>query len=501
MHIKAPIYQTQQIRELESLAIERFGIASQVMMQRAGKAAFDFMLRRFPHAQKITVVCGSGNNGGDGYVLAQQAHERGMKVTIWQLGNPDNMKEEAKHALDGCRKVGLPIYPFSEKSDLAHPDLIVDAICGIGAQEALRSDVVIAIEKMQRLEVPILALDIPTGINADTGEILGAAIYATATITFIGLKLGLLTGSGIAHSGELISNDLQLPAELFNYVEPVAKKTYLNIYANYLKPRTRDWHKGLSGHVLIVGGDMGYAGAPRLAALAALRVGAGLVSVATCSENAAMMNATAPEIMCHGVETAEQLGPLIEKADVIVLGPGLGQSDWAKTLWARVCGADLPHVIDADGLNLLSETTLFSDNWVLTPHPGEAGRLLNMSTQAIQQNRLEAIKAINKKFGGVCVLKGAGSLILAPNSLPVLCDKGNPGMATAGMGDILSGIIGGLIAQGIPLGDAAKLGVCLHAAAGDLAAKDGERGMIATDLLPYLRRLANYSSDLLSSRA
>lgn len=492
--IKTPIYQSQQIREFETLAEQRFGISGDVMMQRAGKAAFDFLLRRWPQAQKIAVFCGAGNNGGDGYVLAHHAHERGLKVMVWQVGSHDHLKNEAKNAFLACQAAQVPMQPFDDQADLHRPDVIVDAICGIGLHNALREEAVAAVKKMQRVHAPILAIDIPSGIDADTGQLLGAAPQATATITFIGLKLGLLTGNGIAYAGELVCSDLQLPMELFSFAEAVAEKIHLSSYAHYLKPRSRDWHKGLSGHVLIVGGELGFSGAPRMAAEAALRVGAGLVSIATRKENALVMNVDCPEIMCHGVIEAKELEPLIARADVIVLGPGLGQSDWSKQLWKQVCETNLPLVVDADGLNILADTMHNNENWVLTPHPGEAGRLLKTNSQEVQADRLAAVKAMNKEYGGVCVLKGAGSLVLAPNTLPALCDKGNPGMASAGMGDILSGVIGGLIAQGIPLGEAAKLGVCLHAMAGDLAAKDGERGMIASDLMPYLRRLSNYSN-------
>lgn len=489
--VKMPIYQTTQIRECERLALERFGLTGDVMMQRAGKAAFDFLLRRWPQAQKLTVFCGSGNNGGDGYVLAALAAERGLQVTIWQVGNQDHMKPEARAAFTICQHANIDIEAFHEKAHLNHPDLIVDAICGIGAHAVLNADVVAAIDKMQHARAPIFAIDIPTGIDADTGQVLGTAVHATATMTFIGLKLGTLTGSGIAYTGELVLNDLQFPSELFSYVEPVAEKIQLNSFANYLKPRSRDWHKGLSGHVLVVGGDLGFSGAARMAAEAALRVGAGLVSVATRVENAATMNITCPEIMCHAVTSIKDLEPLVAKADVIVLGPGLGQSAWSKMCWDYSCSQELPLLIDADGLNFLARTNKTNENWVLTPHPGEAARLIDRTAQLVQEDRLAAIHAINKRYGGVCVLKGAGTLVLGMHAVPALCDKGNPGMASAGMGDVLSGVIGGLIGQGIPLGDAAKLGVCLHAMAGDLAAKDGERGMIATDLMPYLRRLVN----------
>ncbi len=489
--IKTPIYQTQQIREFERLAQERFNITGSVMMQRAGKAAFDFLIRRWPQTKKIAVFCGGGNNGGDGYVLANQAHERGLEVVIWQVGNHDKMSEETREAFDACVNAKIEINEFNEKVPLQHPDVIVDAITGLGLQDNLRDEAVAAIKKMQKAQVPIFSIDIPTGINSDTGEVLGAAVHADATMTFIGFKLGLLTGSGMAYSGELVYSDLQLPTELFSYVQPIAEKLHLSSYAGYIKPRSRDWHKGLSGHVLIVGGDYGFFGAPRMAAEAALRVGAGLVSVATRPENAAVMNIECPEIMVHGIKKADELASLMAKADVIVLGPGLGQSDWAKELLQRVCESELPLVIDADGLNMLSKMEKTNENWVLTPHPGEAGRLIEISAQEVQSDRLEALKAISKRYGGVTVLKGAGSLVWAPNTLPALCDKGNPGMASAGMGDVLSGVIGGLLGQNIPLGDAAKLGVLIHAMAGDLAAKDGERGMKAMDLMPYLRRLSN----------
>jgi len=269
--------------------------------------------------------------------------------------------------------------------------------------------------------------------------------------------------------------------EAINYEELVKK----------LEPRTKDWHKGRSGHVLVAGGELGYSGASRMAGEAALRVGAGMVSVATRPENAVVMNSVRPELMCHGIYNAEDLLTLIAKADVIVLGSGLGLAAWAVEVWTALLTQSKPLVLDADGLNLLAKEKHRRNDWVLTPHPGEAGRLLGQKNQEIQMNRLQAANEIVKQYGGVCVLKGAGSLVVTANSA-ARCDHGNPGMATAGMGDILSGVIGGLIAQGMPLAQAAELGVCIHAMAGDLAAKEGgERGMVATDLLPHLRRLCN----------
>ncbi len=484
------IYQTAEIRELEKRAIEQ-NISGDELMLRAANAAFNYMLQRFSRTKSIAVFCGTGNNGGDGYVLARLAHEHGLDVQVYQVGDHENLKNEAKNAFLNCQEKHVRMQAFHESIELKNIDLIIDAICGIGVRDILRDSVLTAVKKIQVCDIPIFSLDVPTGIDADTGNILGTALQATATITFMGLKLGLLTGNGIAYTGDLICDELQLSKEILASVVPVAEKISLENFAQFLQPRLRDWHKGLSGHVLIVGGDKGYSGAAVMAAEAALRVGAGLVSVATHPENAVVMNVSCPEIMCHAAMTVEQLKPLVTKADVIVLGPGLGQSDWAKTLWEEVTQQKIPLVIDADGLNILAAHHKQHKNWVLTPHPGEAARLLNTTTQAIQTNRLSALRALQERYHSICVLKGAGSLVLAPPTLPAVCDRGNPGMSSAGMGDILSGVIAGLIAQRIPLGDAAKLGVYLHAAAGDLAAKAGERGTIATDLLPYLRQLVN----------
>lgn len=269
------------------------------------------------------------------------------------------------------------------------------------------------------------------------------------------------------------------------------EKLQLLQFMDYLAPRARTAHKGDFGHVLVVGGDLGYAGAARLAAEAALRVGAGLVSIATRPEHAITLNLTRPEIMCHGVNTPAELAVLLEKADVLIVGPGLGQSTWSQVCFAPILALDKPIILDADGLNWLAKAPVKKSNWILTPHPGEAGRLLKQITATIQQERGAALKLLQQTYGGVVVLKGAGSLVLGPDGEPAICLAGNPGMATAGMGDILSGVIGGLVAQKIPLLDAAKLGVLLHAMAGDAAAKTGERGIIASDLLPHLYKLVN----------
>jgi hydroxyethylthiazole kinase-like uncharacterized protein yjeF len=489
------VYQSQQIREIEQLANERLNLSSSLLMQRAGKAAYHFLIQHWPEIKKIAVFCGSGNNGGDGLVLAQFCYQRGLSVSVYLVGKIENLKEEAKEAYHACLSAGVSISEFNNDIDLREMNLVVDAICGIGLKQELRDLPLQAVEMIKQAKHPIFSLDIPTGINADTGSVMGNALSANATMTFIGLKPGLLTGQGLASAGHLTVSNLELPDDIYSSISIYAEKTNLHSYVSYLKPRSRDWHKGLSGHVLIIGGYVGFSGAPRMAAMAALRVGAGLVSIATHPDHAAMMNAQCPELMCHGINDPDDLKPLLAKANVIVAGPGLSQMPWSKMLWEVICNQTMPLIIDADALNLLSETTKSGqkshDHWILTPHPGEAARLLHDSALSIQTNRVEAAKRIQKQYGGVCVLKGAGSIIFSNKTRPAICDCGNPGMSSAGTGDILSGVIGGLVAQGLPNTEAAKLGVHLHAMAGDCASQEGERGMIATDLLPFLRQLVN----------
>lgn len=271
----------------------------------------------------------------------------------------------------------------------------------------------------------------------------------------------------------------------------LAQPISLASFKQALCPRIHDAHKGMFGHVLVVGGDYGTAGAVRLTSEAALRAGAGLVSAATHNEHIAAIIADRSEIMCHGVESAKELNSLLEKVTVIAIGPGLGQSKWSIKLFEKILKAPQPKVIDADGLNLLAQFPQKSDHWILTPHPGEAARLLNCSTQEIQNDRVAAITALQKKYGGTIVLKGAGTLIMGITHTITICEAGNPGMASGGMGDALTGVIAGLLAQHFSLQHAAEIGVCVHAEAADLAATQGERGMLASDLMPFIRRLVN----------
>jgi NAD(P)H-hydrate epimerase len=273
-----------------------------------------------------------------------------------------------------------------------------------------------------------------------------------------------------------------------------SQRLSLSQFGDKLPRRARNAHKGNFGHVMVVGGDHGMAGAAVMASQSALRVGAGLVSCATRPEHIAALVARCPEVMAHGVISGQEVEPLLERPSVIVLGPGLGQGPWGEQLLQKVMASELPLVVDADALNILAAGRVVKnphrDNWILTPHPGEAARLLGCATGDIERDRFAAVVALQQNFGGAVILKGAGTLVAA-GSIPALCSYGNPGMASGGMGDVLSGILGGLLAQGLSAEIAAQLGVCLHGRAGDLAAADGERGTSATDLLPKLRVLVN----------
>ncbi|MSR15688.1 MAG: NAD(P)H-hydrate dehydratase [Gammaproteobacteria bacterium] len=470
------------------MAITRLGVPGIELMERAGRASFELARRQWPAARRLAIVCGTGNNGGDGYVIARLAHGAGLKVTMIQCG-PVATTGDARLAYQRMCDVGVPI--SAEFSALGQADLCVDALFGIGLNKPVLGDAAAAVAAINTAKVPVLSIDIPSGLLADTGAVAGCAVQATATVTFIGLKQGLVTGAARDHVGQLFFDALEIPTALFDEVSPSATCATWEMLRPSLAPRPRTAHKGSAGHVLIIGGAHGMSGAARLAAEAALRVGAGLVSVAAHPEVAASINQGRPEIMAHGIATAGALGPLLARASVVAIGPGLGQSPWAVELFSKFRAHPGPLIVDADALNLLASDPESRERWVLTPHPGEAARLLGCDTADIGQDRFRAARALHSRYGGVVVLKGAGTLVQQGPSRTAVILGGNPGMASGGMGDVLTGVIAGFIAQGLPSSEAAVAGAALHAMAGDLAAAAGERGLLASDLMPHLRELVN----------
>lgn len=485
------VYTSAQVRGLDRTAIEVFGIPSYELMCRAGQAALECLERHWPAAAELTIVCGAGNNAGDGYVLAQLAAAAGVSVRVLSLVPAERLKGDALQAYEDFTAAGGVAEAFAAVQPLAS-DVIVDALLGTGLDRIVGGRFAEAVAAINAADVPVLALDIPSGLHADTGLPLGMAVSADVTITFVGLKQGFYLGEGMDHCGWLEFAGLGIPAQAHAEVAPPLRRLDAACIRAALPPRRRSAHKGAHGSVLLVGGAPGMSGAIRLAAEAALRAGAGLVRVATHTDSAPVVTSGRAEIMCHSVSGADELAPLVAQSDVIVLGPGLGRSDWARTLWNASLAAGLPLIIDADGLNELAEAPEKRENWILTPHPGEAGRLLGTDSRAVQGDRLGAARALTERYGGVVVLKGAGSLIAVADEARVsVCDRGNPGMATAGMGDVLSGVLGALLAQGASLRAAAHAGVFIHAAAGDEAAGFGERGLMAGDLMPLIRKWAN----------
>lgn len=484
------LYTAAGVRALDRAAIDGAGIPGRTLMERAGAAAFAELRRRWPSARRLLCLCGGGNNGGDGFVIARLARAAGLEVSVGLAADPNRLQGDALSAWQAMTEAGTEAVA-AHPGMLAGADLVVDALLGTGIDRNLEGDLATLVSALNASGLPVLAVDVPSGLQADSGRVLGCAVRAAATMSFIGLKRGLFTGQGPDYCGAIGFNDLEVPETVYQAVPPAAERWALRDFGDSLPRRARDAHKGHFGHLLVVGGDHGFAGAARMAAEAGARVGCGLTSLATRPEHAALVAAVRPEIMAHGVEGAADLLALASRATVIAAGPGLGRASWARQLLAALLDLDRPLVLDADALNLLAADPVHRHGWVLTPHPGEAARLLGSSTAEVQADRFAAVAAIQSRYGGVCVLKGAGTLITDGRALPAVCTDGNPGMASGGMGDVLTGTIAGLLAQGLGPFEAARLGVCLHGAAGDAAAAEGERGLLATDLMPWLRHLVN----------
>jgi len=485
------LYSAAQVRELDRIAIEEQGIPGDILMTRAGQAAFEFLQQRWPRARSLGVLCGVGNNGGDGFIVARLAHVAGYTVRVWQVGDASRIQGDALVARQQMQAAGLVVEDFVS-ADFSAMDVLVDGLLGTGFSGEVVGQWRQAIEAMNQAHARgsrVLALDIPSGLHADTGCIPGIAVQADACMTFIGLKTGLFTGQGPAVCGAVCFDDLAVPATVYTRLKPAALRQNRDSFS--LPPRKPTAHKGDFGHVLVVGGDHGMSGALRLAGEAALRTGAGLVSVATRTAHAALISAARPELMSHGVESVSALVPLLRRASVLAAGPGLGLGEWSRNLFSVLLESSLPMVVDADALNLLASEPMRRDNWILTPHPGEAARLLGQTVAQVQADRLAATAALQQKYGGVAVLKGAGTVVIDAAGEVTVCSEGNPGMASGGMGDVLTGVIASLLAQGCSLAEAARQGVCLHAHAADVAAQDGQRGLLASDLFPVMRQLSD----------
>ena len=486
------LYSAEAVARLDQIAINDYGIPGYTLMRRAGQAVFNTLKQMYPDARSILVVCGAGNNAGDGYVVARLAQAQGCRVRAISMIDPGSLKGDARQAWQHWQECGeTSLY---QNASIADADVIIDALLGTGLTREVDGDWKLAIRAINASGIPVISVDVPSGLSADTGAIQGAAVNASHTVSFIGLKKGLFTGSGKACCGQVGFDGLALPEQAYEGVE--ADAVLLHDCTQWsLPPRRHDTHKGSNGHVLIVGGNDGMPGAVILAARAALRAGAGLVSVVTRPAHTSAVAAACPEAMVHGSFNGEISQALIDRADYIAIGCGLGQDAWAQRLLHVALDSTLPMVVDADALNLMAAKDYLglTEDCIITPHPGEASRCLNRQKRDIQYDRFLAARLLKQQCSARVVLKGSGTII-QQDGLPGVCALGNPAMATAGMGDVLTGMMASIAAQQMVIGGdlerAVIAAVCLHARAGDLAAAGDDRGVIANDVIEHIRAAA-----------
>lgn len=483
------VWPAQALRQLERDGADALGITLYELMQRAGQAAFEMARAQWPQARSWLILCGHGNNGGDGYVTARLAQAAGYAVTLLACDSDKPLPDEAQRAREAWLEAGGEIHaadaPWPEQVDL-----IVDALLGTGINRAPAEPYLSLIKQANAHAAPVLAIDMPSGLSAATGCAPGEAIVATQTLSVIALKPGQITGKARDLIGELRYADLGLGAFLAGENAPMARYDATSL-SRWLKPRKPTSHKGNHGRLLVVGGDTGTAGAIRMTAEAAMRAGSGLVRVLTHRDNIAPVLTARPEIMVDELTDAS-LQSGLKWADVIAIGPGLGQREWGQNALKAVAASEKPMLWDADALNLLAINAEKRQNRIITPHPGEAARLLGIKTSEVESDRLLAAQKLAARYGGVAVLKGAGTLIASEQGDMAFADVGNAGMASGGMGDVLSGIIASMMGQQLALFDAACAGCVAHGAAADaVAARRGTRGMLATDLFELLWQFVN----------
>ena len=485
------LYTAEQVRGIDYAAIHDSGIAGYELMCRAGRAVVDDARSRYPSAGHWLVLCGSGNNGGDGYVVARLALEAGVRVTVCSLVDTVQLKGDAARAHSDWQAAGGKLEGWPLPAGPAY-DLALDALLGTGIDREVDGVFRQAIVYLNQLNCPISAIDIPSGLNADTGAVMAYAVRAQNTVTFVGRKRGMYTADGPDYCGDIVFNDLDIPPQAsLQCCEDTGSLLSPACLAEISKPRLRNSHKGSFGHVLAVGGIEGMGGAIRLCGEAALRSGAGRVTLLTDPAHAALVNLARPELMVKAISGAGEWSDQLSGDRVVAVGPGLGNAAWSRMVLETCLETEAALVVDADGLNLLAEqsqqNTVKRDNWVLTPHPAEAARLLACKVSDIQRDRVRSATAIAKRFDACVVLKGCGTIVADSSGEYAICPRGNPGMATAGSGDVLTGVIAALLAQGLSCFEAAKAGVFAHAEAGDRAAeKSSEMALIANDIIECL---------------
>ncbi len=480
------LYDAAQVRELDRIAIEDFSTPSYTLMCRAGKALADTVQLRWPASERILILCGAGNNGGDGYVLAGLLASSHIQLSVHSTVEPDKLRGDAKRAYQDYMATPGARVSVGEVAAPESFDLIVDAIFGSGLCRKVEGSLARLIQRLNAANKPILSVDVPSGLDASTGTVLGTSIRADVTMTFIGLKRGLLTNDGPDHTGQIFLDELGVSSRVFDRLPCSVYRTDSWEGLEDYMARKRNTHKGSYGRVAVVGGNHSMQGAAELCAVAALRSGAGLVRTGTRTGSGQCE--LLPDLIRNPLSDGTQCAILFKEADVLAVGPGLGQDSWAESLYRACLQFQGPCVYDADALNLLAENPIrLNKECVLTPHPAEAARLLACITPDVQKDRFTAVKALADKYNAVVVLKGCGTLI-SDGEQVWLSDKGNPGMSCAGMGDVLTGAIAGLLGQGLSPIQAAVYGVSWHARAGDSAYSDLGNSLLASDVLDRLAR-------------
>jgi ADP-dependent NAD(P)H-hydrate dehydratase / NAD(P)H-hydrate epimerase len=499
-----------EMRAIDRAAIDRFGVPGLDLMERAGTAVAEFASGRFRRAWRrgVLIVAGKGNNGGDALVVARRLRAK-VRVEVVLVGTRDELSADAAANLRRLERSRFRVTEIAAigvgglVARLGRAGLVIDGLFGTGLRSPLDERSIAVIDAINAAEAPVLAIDVPSGLDADRGVAFEAAVQATATVTFAFPKVGLLTGAGVELGGELVVADIGIPAEAVAAVMPKQHLIADDFLARIVPPRERDTHKGTYGHVLVVGGSRGKSGAVALAGRAALRAGAGLTTVASAAVETAPLLVATPELMAERLAgengepglsepVEESLGPLLDGKTATVLGPGLGTSDGARRLVRAFLALDAPAlVLDADGLNCAAGRP----DWlarrrgetILTPHPGEMARLVGGTTADVQADRVGAARRLAQESGAVIVLKGARTVIAAPKGRVAINPTGNPGMASGGMGDALAGIAGSLVGRGIPAFEAACAAVYWHGLAADrVALRRGESGLLATDVIEEL---------------
>lgn len=500
-----------EMRQMDRTTIESFGLPGRVLMENAGRGATGWLLQKFPDAleKRIAVIAGRGNNGGDGFVMARYLAQKGADVTVFLLAEESKVSGDAAANLKLLSELNVPVVCLPDektfarkKTALSHQHLFIDAILGTGLRFDVKGLFAKAIDFMNQSGRPVFAVDIASGLDSDTGQPRGVCVKASATATFGFAKAGHVLFPGAAFTGDLAVVDIGIPPFVAAEADPKQHLLTPAMAAGYLRPRRPDAHKGRAGHLLVAAGSLGKTGAAVMAATGAMRAGAGLVTLAVPAGINAIIEPMVAEVMTAPVGEAECpmfdescIGPILGLSagkKAVAVGPGIGTGTAAKKLVrALIEKTDLPVVIDADGLTCLAEDpdvlSYGQKRLVLTPHPGEMARLCRMSVEQVQADRIRCAQTFAQTHKVHLVLKGAGTVVAHPDGAVFVNRTGNPGMASGGMGDVLTGVIAGLVCQGYEIEIAARLGVFLHGLAADIVAEQsGEVGLLASDVTSAL---------------